>query len=231
MLLPHGAGGRRRSGQREHFGHKTADGYVLNGLKTWVTAMVQLPPFHGFVQTESCKEVEGAQFLFVPRDTPGVSVSKPFNLLGTRTTQICESGRSPGSSFCLSTGCARRPGHGQPAVHLAEIRSMTAGLESGLVRAALHDCIQYATNVQPSAKRSVIINSFRAKVAGNVRRLEAAKLLTYRATHMIDDKIPCLPQGDRGEIFGYRSGCKAGDYATRIFGAYGYSMEYRAAPL
>jgi alkylation response protein AidB-like acyl-CoA dehydrogenase len=45
---------------------------------------------------------------------------------------------------------------------------------------------------------------------------------------MIDDKIPCLPQATMAKYFATEAACKAGDYATRIFGAYGYSMEYNA---
>jgi alkylation response protein AidB-like acyl-CoA dehydrogenase len=58
--------------------------------------------------------------------------------------------------------------------------------------------------------------------------LEAARLLTYRASHMVDDKVSCLPQATMAKYFATEAACKAGDYATRIFGAYGYSMEYTA---
>jgi alkylation response protein AidB-like acyl-CoA dehydrogenase len=58
--------------------------------------------------------------------------------------------------------------------------------------------------------------------------LEAARLLTYKATHMIDNKMECLKEASMAKYFATEAACKAGDYATRIFGAYGYSMEYTA---
>jgi alkylation response protein AidB-like acyl-CoA dehydrogenase len=67
-----------------------------------------------------------------------------------------------------------------------------------------------------------------AKVAELAVDLEASKLLTYRATHMIDEKVPCLTEASMAKYFATETACKAGDYATRIFGAYAYSMEYSA---
>ena len=45
---------------------------------------------------------------------------------------------------------------------------------------------------------------------------------------MIDEKIPCLTEATMAKYFATETACKAGDYTTRIFGAYAYSMEYNA---
>jgi alkylation response protein AidB-like acyl-CoA dehydrogenase len=111
---------------------------------------------------------------------------------------------------------------------LAEIRSMTASLALGLVRAALDDCIKYAHERVAFGKTISSYQLIQAKVAELYVDLQAAKLLTYRATHLVDDKIPCLPEATIAKYFAAEAACKAGDYATRIFGAYGYSMEYTA---
>jgi alkylation response protein AidB-like acyl-CoA dehydrogenase len=111
---------------------------------------------------------------------------------------------------------------------LAEIRSMTAALGVGLVRAAIHDCIRYAHERVAFGKTIGSYQLIQAKIAEMYVDLEAAKLLTYRATHLIDNKIACLPEATVAKYFATEAACKAGDYATRIFGAYGYSMEYTA---
>ncbi len=206
----------------------TADGYVINGLKTWVTNGPAASFYTVLCQTDPAKKLRGLNFFFVPRESPGVSVSKPFDLLGTRTTPICE----------LSLTDVRIPSHymlGQEGRGtdnllgiLSEIRTMTAALGLGLVRAALHDCIQYAHERVAFGKPIGSYQLIQAKVAELAVDMEAAKLLTYRATHMIDEKISCLPQASMAKYFATEAACKAGDYATRIFGAYGYSMEYTA---
>ncbi|MGM0383255.1 MAG: acyl-CoA dehydrogenase family protein, partial [Thermodesulfobacteriota bacterium] len=48
----------------------------------------------------------------------------------------------------------------------------------------------------------------------------------YKVTHLIDKNIPCLNEASMAKYFATESACSAADEATRIFGAYGYSMEY-----
>jgi alkylation response protein AidB-like acyl-CoA dehydrogenase len=207
---------------------KTSDGYVLNGLKTWVTDGPVASFFTVLCQTDPVKKLRGLNFFFVPRETPGISLSKPFNLLGTRTTPICEMALTDVKIPLHYMLCPEGQGTDNLLSILAEIRSMTATLGVGLTRAALHDCIQYAHERSAFGKTISNYQLIQAKVAEMVVDLEAAKLLTYRATHMVDDKIPCLPQATMAKYFATEAACKAGDYATRIFGAYGYSMEYPA---
>jgi alkylation response protein AidB-like acyl-CoA dehydrogenase len=69
---------------------KTDDGYRLNGMKTWVTNGPVADFYTVLMQTDPKKKFRGLNFFFVPRDTPGFSNSKAFDLLGTRTTPISE---------------------------------------------------------------------------------------------------------------------------------------------
>jgi alkylation response protein AidB-like acyl-CoA dehydrogenase len=45
---------------------------------------------------------------------------------------------------------------------------------------------------------------------------------------MVDHRIPCIKEASMAKYFATEGACKAGDEATRILGAYGYSMEYSA---
>jgi len=207
---------------------RTEDGFVVNGLKTWVTNGPVGSFYTVLMQTDPAKKLRGLNFFFVPRDLPGVSVSKRFDLLGTRTTQICDlSLNNVKIPFEYRLGEDGRGTDNLLSI-LAEIRTMTAALGIGLVRAALSDCIQYAHERVAFGKTISTYQLIQAKVAEMYVDLEASKLLTYKATHLIDNKIPCLPEASMAKYYATESACKAGDYATRIFGAYGYSMEYTA---
>lgn len=207
---------------------KTRDGFVVNGMKTWVTNGPVASMFTVLCQTDPAKKLKGLNFFFIPRETPGISISKPFNLLGTRTTRISE------ASFdnCHIPPEYRLGGEGQGTNNLleilSEIRVMTAALAIGLAQAALNDSIKYAhERIQfgrPISKYQMI----QAKVAEMAVDIEASRLLTYKATHMIDDKITSLKESSMAKYFATETACKAGDYITRIFGAYAYSMEYAA---
>ena len=123
---------------------RTADGYVINGVKTWVTNGPVADFYTVLCQTDPAKKLRGLNFFFIPRETPGVSLSKPFDLLGTRTTPICELAFTDVKMPLQNMLCEEGRGMDNLLAILAEIRTMTAALGIGLVRAALHDCIQYA---------------------------------------------------------------------------------------
>jgi alkylation response protein AidB-like acyl-CoA dehydrogenase len=207
---------------------KTSDGYLINGMKTWVTNGPVADFFTVLMQTDPAKKLRGLNFFFVPRDTPGFSHSKAFDLLGTRTTPISE------ISFkdCRIPPEYRLGEEGQGLNNLltilAEIRTMTAALAIGLQRAALDDSIRYAHERAQFGRTISKYQLIQAKIANMAVSLEASKLLTYKATHMIDQKAECLKEASMAKYFATEAACKAGDEATRIFGAYAYSMEYSA---
>ncbi|MBU2497460.1 MAG: acyl-CoA dehydrogenase family protein [Proteobacteria bacterium] len=207
---------------------RTEEGYLINGVKTWVTNGPVASFFTVLCQTDPAKKLRGLNFFFVPRETPGVSLSKPFNLLGTKTTPICELALT--NVLIPHENMLGEEGRGTDNLLsiLAEIRTMTAALGIGLTRAALHDSIQYAHERAAFGKTISQYQLIQAKIAEIAVDLEASKLLAYRASHMVDDKISCLKEATMAKYFATETACKAGDYATRIFGAYAYSMDYTA---
>lgn len=207
---------------------ETEDGYVINGMKTWVTNGPVADFYTVLCQTDASLKLKGLNFFFIPRDTPGVSVSKPFSCLGTRTTQMSEIAFS--DVHISKDNMLGEKGRGMNNLFsiLAEIRTMTAALAIGLQRAALNDAIQYARERAAFGKTISKYQLIQAKIANMATQLEASKLLTYRATHLIDQNIPCIKEASMAKYFATEAACTAADECTRILGAYGYSMEYSA---
>ena len=205
---------------------RTNDGYVINGMKTWVTNGPVADFFTVLCQTDPAIKFKGLNFFFIPRETPGISVSNPFDMLGTRTTPISEIAFN---DVCIPhDNMLGQEGQGMNNLLsiLAEIRTMTAALAIGLQRAALDDSIRYAHERAQFGRTISKYQLIQAKIANMATNLEASKLLTYKATHMIDNKIECIRDASMAKYFSTESACRAADEATRIFGAYGYSMEY-----
>ncbi len=206
--------------------NRTKDGYIINGVKTWITNGPIADFYTVLCQTEPAKKIKGLNFFFVPRDTPGVSHSKPFELMGTRSTMLSD------VSFhdCLIPHEYRLGEEGQGTSNLmailSEIRAMTAALAVGLLRAALDDSIRYAKERMAFGRSISNFQLIQSKIANMAINLEASRLLTYNTTRMIDNKIPCLKEASIAKYFATEAACKAADEATRIFGAYAYSMEY-----
>lgn len=205
---------------------KTKDGYVINGMKTWVTNGPVADFFTVLCQTDPAKRFRGLNFFFIPKETPGVSVSPAFETLGTRTTKMSEvafnSVHIPAEHMLGIEG----QGLNSLLSILSEIRTMTAALAIGLHRASLDDAIQYAHERVAFGKPIGKYQLIQSKIANMMTDLEASRLLTYRAAKMVDDGIDCMKEATMAKYFATEAACKAADESTRIFGAYGYSMEY-----
>ena len=207
---------------------RTKDGYIVSGTKSWVTNGPVADFYTVLCQTDPSIKLKGLNFFFIPRDTPGVSQSKPFEMLGTRSTKISEiSFNDCHIPLEYRLGEEGR-GTGNLMSILSEIRAMTAALAVGLLRAALDDALRYAKERVAFGRPIGKFQLIQAKIANMATDLEAARLLTYRATQMVDQKIPCLKEASMAKYFATEAACKAADEATRILGAYGYSMEYTA---
>jgi alkylation response protein AidB-like acyl-CoA dehydrogenase len=88
--------------------------------------------------------------------------------------------------------------------------------------ASIKYCKERSQFGKPIGKYQLI----QAKITNMAVNLEAGRLMVSKVTHLIDKKIPCLNEATMGKYFTTESACSACDEATRIFGAYGYSMEY-----
>jgi len=207
---------------------KADGGYLINGMKTWVTNGPLAHFFTVLCQTDPAKKFRGLNFFLVPSDTPGVSVSRAFKTIGTRTSQLSELAfKDVWIPEEYRLGGEGR-GLGNLMSILAEIRAMTAALAVGLQRAALADSIRYAQERAQFGRTISRFQLIQAKIANMVTNLEASRLMTYNATRMIDNGISCLKEASMAKYFATEAACKAADEATRILGAYGYSMEYSA---
>jgi len=205
---------------------RVEDGWVVNGMKTWSTSG-PYGHFHTVLcQTDPAKKLKGLMFVFVPSDTPGFSHSKKFETLGTRTSSLSEiyfnNCHVPNEYMLGELG----KGLDVLLTILAEIRIMTACLAIGLHRAAMDDSIRYCKERSQFGKPIGKYQLIQAKIANMAVNLEAGRLMCYKVTHLIDNRVPCLNEASMAKYFTVESVCSACDEATRIYGAYGYSMEY-----
>ncbi|RLI49935.1 MAG: acyl-CoA dehydrogenase [Candidatus Thorarchaeota archaeon] len=205
---------------------KAGDGWIINGMKTWSTSG-PYGHFHTVLcQTDPNKGLKGLMFFFIPSDTPGFSHSKKFDTLGTRTSSLSEiyfnNCHVPDEYMLGELG----RGLDVLLTILAEIRVMTACLALGLHRAAMDDSIKYCKERVQFGKPIGKYQLIQAKIANMAVNLEAGRLMSYKVTHLIDNKVACLNEASMAKYFTVESACSACDEAMRIYGAYGYSMEY-----
>ncbi len=202
------------------------DGWIISGMKTWITNAPIADFYTVLAQTDRSKGARGLNFFFVPRDTPGVRVSPRFDTLGTRTTDIAEVAfndcRIP-ADHILGI-----PGKGLKSLLsiLADIRAMTAALALGLAKAAYEASFQYAQERQAFGKTINKYQLIQAKISNMATDIWASELMLYETTRKIDAGLPAGKESMMLKYFATETACRCCDEATRIMGAYAYSMEY-----
>jgi alkylation response protein AidB-like acyl-CoA dehydrogenase len=202
------------------------EGFVLNGMKTWITNAPYADFFTVLAQTDKEKGAKGLNFFLVEKDTPGLSISPKFDKLGTLgtwTSEIAfEDCRIPSENMLGEKGKGIR----NLMSILAEIRTMTAALSLGLARAAYDASFKYANERVAFKKPIGKFQAIQMKISTIATEIEASKLMVYNTTRMIDQGIPCKKESAMAKYFVSEVACKAADEATRIFGSYSYSKEY-----
>jgi alkylation response protein AidB-like acyl-CoA dehydrogenase len=205
---------------------RVRDGYVINGMKTWITNAPYADFFTVLCQTDRSKGAKGLNFFLIERDTPGLSVSPKFEKLGTRGTLISELAFD--NCYIPSENMLGEEGKGMKNLlgMLAEIRVMTAALSLGLARAAYDASFQYAQERVQFGKPIGNYQAIQMKIATMATEIEASRLMVYNTTKMMDEGKRCLKEASMAKYFVSEVACRAADEATRIYGSYAYSSEY-----
>ncbi|MBN2491827.1 MAG: acyl-CoA dehydrogenase family protein [Planctomycetes bacterium] len=200
--------------------------WIVNGLKTWVTLGAVADHFTVLCQTRADRKMRGLNFFLIERTRPGVALSHKFAVLGTRNTQIAE--LSLTDVALPPEALIGEKGRGLPNLLsiLAEIRTMTAALALGLSKAAYEASFQYARERVAFGRSINQYQLIQAKIAIMATEIWAAELMLYKTTAMIDARKPCMREATMVKYFATEVACKCADEATRILGAYAYSMDY-----
>lgn len=202
------------------------DSWIVNGSKTWITNAPVADFFTVLCQTDKSKGLRGLNFFLIERDTPGLYVSKKFDKLGTRATEISELAftdvRVPPENRLGKEG----QGVGNLMRILAVIRVMTGALSLGLARAAYDQSKRYALERTQFGKRIGSFQLIQQKIANMATEIWASHLMIYKAAEMVDRGERALKEASMAKYFASEVACRSADEATRIFGAYSYSMEY-----
>lgn len=207
---------------------RTDDGWLLNGRKMWITSATVADFFTVAAKTNPDAGFKGIDMFLVERGTPGLGVGREIEKLGVRASEtselILDNVLVPHENLLGEAGTGFR----NLGAILAEIRVMTGSLSLGLAQAALDAAIQYANERVQFGKPIGKFQAVAHKIAEMGTELEAARGLVYRAAWAIDSGKPDMKLASMAKLFASEMANRAADSATRIFGSYGFAMEYDA---
>lgn len=203
-------------------------GWVLHGRKMWITSATVADFFTVAAKTDPDAGFKGIDFFLVEKGMPGLSVGRQIEKLGVRASEtsevILDAVAVPGENLLGQRGT----GFQSLNAILAEIRTMTGALGLGLGQAALEASLRYAGERLQFGRP---IGSFQAvahRLAEMATELEAARGLVYTAAAEISAGRRDMKLASMAKLFATEAANHLADGCTRIFGSYGFAMEYDA---
>ncbi len=207
---------------------RDGDGWILSGRKMWITSATVADFFTVAAKTDPAAGFKGIDMFLVEKDMKGLSVGKRIEKMGVRASEtsevILENVRVPNENLLGQQGT----GFKNLGAILAEIRTMTGALAIGLGQAALDASIQYSHDRVQFGRPIGTYQAIAHKIAEMGTQWEAARGLVYRAAWLVDTQQPDMKLASMAKLFATEATNRAADECTRIFGSYGFAMEYDA---
>ncbi|MCP4933217.1 MAG: acyl-CoA dehydrogenase, partial [bacterium] len=207
---------------------RTEDGWVINGRKMWITSATIADFFTVAAKTDPDAGFKGVDLFLVEKTMPGVQVGKRIKKLGVRASEtselILDNVLIPSENLLGTEGTGSK----NLLAILAEIRTMTGALGLGLGQAALDAACRYANERVQFGRPIRKFQAISHKIAEMGTQLEAARGLVYRAAWQIDQGQRDMKLAAMAKLFATEAANNIADECTRIFGSYGFAMEYEA---
>jgi alkylation response protein AidB-like acyl-CoA dehydrogenase len=206
---------------------REGDYFVCNGTKSWVTNGGLAQVYLVFARTDPAAGKKGISCLLVESGTPGLSTGKPEDKLGLKASDTRE----------VSLADARIPadqvvgeeGRGL-AVALSILDSGRIGVAAqsvGIAQAALDEALKYAQEREQFGKPIAEFQAIQFKLADMATRVDASRLLTYRAAYLKDQAGGrASKEISMAKLFASESANWVANEAVQIHGGYGYIKEY-----
>lgn len=210
------------------------DGWLVSGRKMWVTSATVADFFTVAAKTNPDAGFKGIDLFLVEKGMPGVQVGRRIDKLGVRASEtselILDDVWLPADHLLGQQGSGFKNLGGI----LANIRVMTGALGLGLGQAALDASIQYANERVQFGRPIGAFQAIAHKIADMGTQLEAARGLVYRAAWLLvkeegsGQKEEVAKMASMAKLFATEAANRIADECTRIFGSYGFAMEYDA---
>jgi alkylation response protein AidB-like acyl-CoA dehydrogenase len=207
------------------------DHYLLNGTKNWITNGNSASTYLVMAQTHPEKGSHGINTLIVEKSWPGVTVGPKENKMGIRGSdthsimfqdvkvpkenRIGEDGF--GFKFAMRTLNGGRIG----------IAAQALGIAAG----AYERSVAYAKERKAFGREISNLQAIQFKLADMATRIEAARLLIWKAAWQKDNGLEYTESASMAKLFASETAMWVTTEAVQIHGGYGYVKEYHVERL
>jgi alkylation response protein AidB-like acyl-CoA dehydrogenase len=205
---------------------RTDGGYVISGQKAWISNGGVARYTVVFATVEPGSGHRGVTAFVIEDGDPGLSWGSPMRKMGQRAIRNVEMFLAD-----VEVGEDRRLGaEGQGFRGLMETfdrsRVTLAASATGLARAALEYAVGYARERRQFGRPIGDFQAVAFRLADMALRVDASRLLTWRAARLIDAGRPATTEAAMAKLHASETAMWCAWAAVQTLGGWGYSREY-----
>jgi butyryl-CoA dehydrogenase len=202
------------------------DKIVISGQKRWCSGAGHSDFYIVYCRLSDDPGAKAIGAVLVEKEREGVSFGRPEELMGFRGIPsadiFLDDVRVPIGNMIVPAG-----GFGKLMTAFSLERCGNATMSLALAAAALEEAAEYAQERQQFGKPIVDFQAVQLKLAEMAMKVEAARLLIYRAAVNASQGLPSIYESSVAKCFANEIVREVTAHGMQIMGGYGYSKEYR----
>jgi alkylation response protein AidB-like acyl-CoA dehydrogenase len=205
---------------------RTADGWILNGTKQFITSGSTADVALVFATSDPAAGKRGISAFVVETSNPGYKVARVEKKMGQNASDTCEivfdEARLPADALLGPEGSGYR-------IALANLEGGRIGIASqciGMARAAMELALAYARERITFGKPILEHQAVAFRLADMATSIEAARQLVLHAASLRSAGLPCLKEASMAKLFASEMAERVCSDAIQTLGGYGYIADY-----
>lgn len=202
------------------------DEIVVSGQKRWCSGGGHSDVYIVYCRFEDEPNAKGIGAVLVEKECKGISFGRPESLMGFRGIPSADiyldEVRVPKDNLIVPKG-----GFGKLMTAFSLERCGNATMGLGIAAAALEEATEYSQERQQFGKPIVDFQAIQLKLAEMAMKVEASRLLIYRAAVNASQGLPSILDSSLAKCFSNEMVVEVASKGLQIMGGYGYSKEYR----
>ena len=202
------------------------DHWLINGSKIFITNAGYASVFVIFAMTDKSLGTKGISAFIVDRDTPGFSVGAHEKKMGIRGSSTCElifdNCKVPKENLLGEIG----KGFKIAMMTLDGGRIGIGAQALGIAQGCIDQTVKYTKERIQFGKRISQFQNTQFQLADMQAKVDAARLLIYRAAQAKQDGEPYSHLAAMGKLYASEAASDVTRRCLQLVGGYGYTREY-----
>lgn len=204
------------------------DQYIINGAKAWITSGYESEASVVLATTDKGLKHKGISAFIVPKPIKGLELGKKEDKLGIRGSSTCtlnfEDCKIPKENILGEPGLGFK-------IAMMTLDAGRIGIASqalGIAQASLEVAAEYASKRLAFGKPLLKLQTIQNKLADMAVQLDSARLLTWRACWLKDNKKPFTKEAAMAKLAASEAATFLSHQCIQILGGMGYVSDMPA---